>query len=157
MWGSGRRTVCFSLLLIKLAHGSAARVLWLVTAALLTASVWVSWKEPAVPHSPPCALNKRENGFPSWLCHCHNPKCSICPHGGPLVSAVSDGCIAMEMCDTLVDELSVSRWASSLPAPAFERSDRPFLSICFVQVLVYLRVWLALLLYTMRDSVPCVV
>lgn len=37
MYGSWRKTVCFSLLLIKLAHCSAARILWLVTVALLIA------------------------------------------------------------------------------------------------------------------------
>lgn len=71
-------------------------------------------------------------------------------------SAVPDGCIAMEMCDTLVGELSVSRWASSSPAPDFERLDRPFLSICFIQIVVYLRVLLAFLFHTAMDSVQCV-
>lgn len=78
------------------------------------------------PTSIPLCLKQKENEIFVWLVHCQNPKCSIRPHRGSLASAVPNGCIAMEMCDTFVDELSVSRWTSSFPAPAFEKCNRPF-------------------------------
>uniref|UniRef100_G1M4A7 Chromosome 1 open reading frame 21 n=1 Tax=Ailuropoda melanoleuca TaxID=9646 RepID=G1M4A7_AILME len=75
------------------------------------------------PTSIPLCLKQKENEIFVWLVHCQNPKCSIRPHRGSLASAVPNGCIAMEMCDTFVDELSVSRWTSSFPAPAFEKYE----------------------------------
>lgn len=91
----------------------------------------------------PLCLKQKENWIFVWLFHCQNPKYSIRLHRGLLASATPDGCIAMEMCDTFVDELSVSRWTSSFPAPDFEKFNKSFLSICFVQIVVYLKVSLA--------------
>lgn len=122
---------CCSLLLIKLAHCPVTRTLAVNSGSANSLQCGIWWRGIKPPWFP-LYLNKREKWISEVVMsrprpenvHVHPPKCH------------SWSGIAMEMCDTLVDKLS--GWASSSPAWAFERFDSLFLSLGFVQAVVYL-------------------
>lgn len=156
MWGSQRETEDDGLLFTPL---NQVGILFFHQDSLavnsgsansLQCGIW--WRGPKIPHGFPCALIKGKMDFSgghvtaiAWNALFIHPECH------------HEGGITMEMCDTLVDKLSISRWASSSPAWAFERFDRPFLSLGFAQTVVYLRALLAFLFHTVMDFVQCVV
>lgn len=90
--------------------------------------------------------------FPSGGFTVITPNAPFIRTGARWHARVPDGRVAMEMHDTFV----MSCLFPDGHTRSFEKLDRPFLSICFVQIVARLRVLLALLFCGMA-FVPCVV